>query len=262
MQYTTIMLEVRDNVAHITLNRPDAANSMNKEMARELMDATIELSQSPNVRAVLVSGAGRMFCSGGDIKEFGGKGKELPRHVQEMTTYLHAAVSRLVHLEVPVIAAVHGSAAGAGLPFACSADIVLAAESARFTLAYTRIGLAPDGGSTFFLPRLIGLKRSLELALLNRVLSAQEAMDWGIVTRIIPDTDLFNEAQKLASELAAGPTGAFAAAKRLMYAGWTATLETQMEQESQAITGISATADAAEGISAFLAKRPAVFKGP
>jgi 2-(1,2-epoxy-1,2-dihydrophenyl)acetyl-CoA isomerase len=261
MQYTTIMLEVRDNVAHITLNRPDAANSMNKEMARELMDAAIELSQSPNVRAVLVSGAGRIFCSGGDIREFGSKGKELPRHVQEMTTYLHAAVSRLVHLEVPVIAAVHGSAAGAGLPLACSADIVLAAESARFTLAYTRIGLAPDGGSTFFLPRLIGLKRSLELALLNRVLSAQEAIDWGMVTRIVPDADLFNEAQKLASELAAGPTEAFAAAKRLMYAGWTATLETQMERESQAITSMAATADAAEGISAFLAKRPAVFEG-
>ena len=261
MNYTTITLEVSENIGHLTLNRPDAANSMNKAMAYELMDATIELSRNQDIRAVLISGAGRMFCSGGDIKEFNSLGKGLPRHLQEMTTYLHAAVSRLVCLEVPVIAAVHGSAAGAGLPLACGADIVLAAESARFTMAYTRIGLSPDGGSTFFLPRLVGLKRSLELALLNRVLSAKEAQDWGIVTRVVPDADLFDEAQKTASQLAAGPTAAFAAAKRLMYVGWTATLETQLEQESRAITGMAATTDAIEGISAFVEKRPATFKG-
>ncbi|HEY91930.1 MAG TPA: enoyl-CoA hydratase [Dehalococcoidia bacterium] len=261
MEYSTITLEVRENIGYLTLNRPDAANSMSKQMTRELMDAATELGQSPELRAVLISGAGRMFCSGGDIKEFNSLGEELPRHVQEVTTYLHAAVSRLVRLEVPVVAAVHGSAAGAGLPLACGADIVLAAESTRFTMAYTRIGLSPDGGSTFFLPRLVGLKRSLELALLNRVLSAQEALDWGIVTRVVPDADLFDEAQKTVSQLAAGPTAAFASAKRLMYAGWTASLETQLEQESRSITENAATSDAIEGISAFVEKRPATFKG-
>ncbi len=261
MDYKTITLEVRENTGHLTLNRPDAANSMNKEMARELMDAAIELGQNREIRAVLISGAGKMFCAGGDIKEFNSLGKELPRHIQEMTTYLHAAVSRLVRLDVPVVAAVHGSAAGAGLPLACGADIVLAAESTRFTMAYTRIGLSPDGGSTFFLPRLIGLKRSMELALLNRVLSAQEALDWGIVTRVVPDADLLDEAQKTVSQLAAGPTAAFASAKRLMYTGWTASLETQLEQESRSITDMAAMADAVEGISAFVEKRSAVFKG-
>ncbi len=260
MAYSTILFEVSDGVARLTLNRPEAVNAINREMAWEMMDAA-QRCDDASVRAVLITGAGRMFCGGGDIKAFAAVGDELPVYIKELTTYLHQAVSRLARLDAPVVAAVQGSAAGAGLPFACSADITLAAESARFTMAYTRIGLAPDGGSTYFMPRFIGLKRAIELALTNRVLSAQEALDWGIVTRVVPDAELFEQAERLAVELAAGPTRAFGAAKRLMQSGLNETLETQLESESRAITAMARTADGGEGIAAFLAKRPATFTG-
>ena len=261
MEYQTILFEVRDGVAHITLNRPDAANSVNLQMARDLVDAAVRCGQDTSVRAVLLHGNGRMFCSGGDLKAFAAAGDGLPAHLKDLTIHLHAAVSMLARMKAPVIAAVHGSAAGAGLPLACAADIVLAAESTRFTMAYTRAGLTPDGGSTFFLPRLVGQRRALELALMNRVLSAREALDWGIVTMVVPDEELLDQARSLAAQLAAGPTKAFAAAKRLLLSGWTETLESQLEQESRAITAMAATADASEGIAAFLEKRRPGFKG-
>jgi 2-(1,2-epoxy-1,2-dihydrophenyl)acetyl-CoA isomerase len=141
------------------------------------------------------------------------------------------------------------------------ADLVLAAESARFTLAYTRAGLSPDGGSTYFLPRIIGVRRALELALTNRVLTAKEALDWGIVTRVVPDAELQAEAQTLAKQLAAGATRAFGAAKRLLHHSSSESLETQMELEAQAIADQARTRDAREGIAAFIAKRPASFRG-
>jgi 2-(1,2-epoxy-1,2-dihydrophenyl)acetyl-CoA isomerase len=147
------------------------------------------------------------------------------------------------------------------LSLVCAADLVLAAESAKFTVAYTRAGLVPDGSSTYFLSRIVGLRRALELTLTNRVLSAAEAMALGIVTRVVPEASLFREAQALAAELAAGPTQAFATAKRLLHSGWTGTLETQMELETRAIADIARTDDAREGIAAFIAKRVPVFQG-
>ncbi len=261
MQYKTLLFDVRDKVAHITLNRLEAANSLNKEMGTDLMHAVMHCGEDVAVRAVVISSHGNMFCSGGDLKEFAAQGKNLPYHLKEATTYLHAAISRLTHLEAPVIAAVGGSAAGAGMSLACACDIVLAAESARFTMAYSRVGLTPDGSSTYFLPRLVGLKRALELMLTSRVLSAQEAFDWGIVTRVVPDAELADQAHALAAQLAAGATKALGVAKRLLHAGWTETLETQMEHESQSIADIARTADAREGIAAFVEKRAAEFKG-
>lgn len=261
MQYEAIQFEVRDNVAYITLNRPEALNSINARMTMELMQATLSLSEDPEVRAVVVSGAGRMFCGGGDLKEFNAQGRHLPYHLKEMTTYLHAATSRLVRLDAPVIAAVHGNAAGAGMSLACACDIVIAAEGTRFTMAYTRVGLVPDGSSTYFLPRIVGQKRALELALTNRVLSAEEALEWGIVNRIVPEEELLTQAHSLAAQLAAGPTRSFGATKRLFNSGWTETLETQMENESQAIADMARTADSNEGIMAFLEKRTPKFRG-
>ncbi len=261
MQYKTLLFGVRDNVAHITLNRPEAANSMNKEMGIDLMHAVMHCGEDAAIRAVVISGTGKMFCSGGDLKEFAAQGKHLPYHMKEATTYLHTAISRMTRMEAPVIAAVGGSAAGAGMALVCACDIVLAAESAFFTMAYTRVGLTPDGSSTYFLPRLVGLKRALELALTNRVLSAQEALDWGIVTRVVPDAELADQAHALAAQLAAGATKSLGAAKRLLHSGWTETLETQMEHESQSMADIARTADANEGIASFLEKRAAEFKG-
>jgi 2-(1,2-epoxy-1,2-dihydrophenyl)acetyl-CoA isomerase len=257
----TLLYEVKDHVARITLNRPDAANALDMEMGRDLMHASIRASEDPAVRAVIITGAGKMFSGGGDLKSFAAQEDHLPAHLKEVALYLHAAISRFVRMDAPVIAAVNGSAGGAGMSLCLFADLVLAAESAKFTLAYTRAGLSPDGGSTYFLPRIIGVRRALELALTNRVLTAREAMDWGIVTRVVPDAELQGEAQTLAKQLASGATRALGAAKRLLHHSSSESLETQMELEAQAIADQARTADAREGIAAFIAKRPANFKG-
>ena len=174
---------------------------------------------------------------------------------------LHMAISRFVRMDAPLVVAVNGAAGGGGMSFVLAADLVLAAESAKFTMAYTRAGLSPDGGSTFFLPRIVGVRRALELALTNRVLTAREAQEWGLVTRVVPDAALAAEAQTLAAQLAAGATGAFGAAKRLLHHSSSESLETQMELEAQAIAERSRGADAREGIAAFIAKRAPRFGG-
>lgn len=261
MTYSTLLFDVRDGVAHITLNRPEAANSLSVELAQDFMHAVLRCDEDPAIRAVVITGAGRMFCAGGDLKSFAAQGDNLPYHLKEVTTYFHAGISRMARMDPPVVAAVNGAAAGAGMSLACACDIVLAGESARFTMAYTRAGLTPDGSSTYFLPRIVGIKRALELTLTNRALTAEEAQAWGIVTRVVPDAALLDEAGALAAQLAAGATRAFGASKRLLHSGWTETLETQMEHESQAIAHMARTADGREGIDAFLHKRAAAFEG-
>jgi len=260
MQYSTILFEVKDNVARITLNRPEAANALNLDMSKDLMHAALQCSEDPNIHVVIITGAGRMFSGGGDLKSFAAQGEHMPYHLKEVTTYLHAAVSRFTRMDALVIAAVNGTAAGAGLSLVCSCDLVLAAESAKFTMAYTRVGLTPDGSSTYFLPRIVGLKRALELTLTNRLFSAQEAQEWGIVTKVVPDANLQAEADALATQLASGAIGALGAAKRLLHSGWNETLETQMELETQTIAARAHTADGREGIAAFLEKRAPQFK--
>ena len=257
----TLLYEVKDHVARITFNRPDAANALNMQMALDLMHASIQASEDPSVRAALVTGAGKMFSGGGDLKSFAAQGDALPGHLKETALYLHAAVSRFVRMDAPVIVAVNGSAGGAGMSLCLFADVVLAAESAKFTMAYTRAGLSPDGSSTYFLPRIVGVRRALELALTNRVLTAREAADWGIVTKVVPDRELMTEAESLARELAAGATRALGIAKRLMHHSFSESLETQMELEAQAIAEAARTRDAREGIAAFIAKRKPNFSG-
>jgi 2-(1,2-epoxy-1,2-dihydrophenyl)acetyl-CoA isomerase len=261
MEFKTLLFDIRDNVAHITLNRPNEANSINEEMGKDLMHAALRCDEDPEIRAVLISGAGKIFSGGGDLKAFSAKGDQLPYYVKEITTYLHAAVSRFTRMDAPVVAAVHGAVAGAGMSIAIACDIVVAAETTRFMVAYTRAGLTPDGSATYFLPRIVGLKRALELTLTNRMFSAQEALQWGLVTRVVPDNELLAQARAIAVQLAAGPTRAYGVSKRLLHSGWAETLETQMENESQAIANSARTADAREGITAFLEKRPPKYKG-
>ncbi len=261
MEYKTILFDVRDGVAYITLNRPEVANSINLDMARDLMQAILYCDENPGVRAVMISGAGDIFCAGGDLKSFASHEEQLPLYLKEATIYFHSAVSHLTRMASPVVAAVQGAAAGAGMSLVCACDLVVAAESARFTMAYTQVGLTPDGSSTYFLPRIVGLKRALELTLTNRVLSAKEALDWGIVTKVVPDAELLTQAEALASQLASGATKALCTSKRLLHSGWVETLETQMENESRAIADMARTADAKEGITAFIAKRSPEFKG-
>jgi len=261
MKYKTLLFEARDGIARITLNRPEAANSLNADLAIDLMQVALRCDEDSSVRVVVLTGAGNVFCSGGDLKTFNTKGAELPQYMKETTVYLHTAVSRLTRMEAPLIGAVNGVAAGAGLSLVCACDIAISVESARFIMAYTRAGLTPDGSSTYFLPRAIGLKRALELALTNRMLSAKEALDWGIISRVVPDGQLSAEVDALAAQLASGATKAFGAAKRLLHSGWSESLETQMELESRAIADMSRTADGREGISAFVEKRTPRFKG-
>jgi 2-(1,2-epoxy-1,2-dihydrophenyl)acetyl-CoA isomerase len=256
----SVLFEVSDNVAFVTLNRPQAGNALDLEMAKELMAVALRCEGDPSVRAVLLRGAGNSFCAGGDVKVFAAQ-PQLPQYLREITSYLHLAISRFARLDAPVIAAVHGAAAGGGFSLAISCDLVLAAESATFLMAYSKIGMAPDGGSTYFLPRLVGLKRAMELTLTNRALSAAEACEWGIVSEVVSPDRLAARAEELARSLAQGPTGAFGAAKRLLHGGWNQSLETQMELESRAIAEAGGTADGQEGIRAFVEKRKARFNG-
>ena len=261
MDYETLQYEVRNGVAHITFNRPEVANALNRQLGLDLMHASLETNADPNVRAVLLTGAGRFFCAGGDLKSFAAEGEAMPSHLKEVTTYMHGAVSRFTRGDAPLVAAVNGAAAGAGMSLACSCDIVIAAESAVFTMAYTKAGLTPDGSSTYFLPRKVGISRAMELTLTNRLLSAHEAQQYGIVTTVVPDDALIAEATKVAETIAAGPTVAFGEARRLLHSGLVETLETQMELETQAIARMSVTTDGREGIAAFLEKRRPTFQG-
>jgi 2-(1,2-epoxy-1,2-dihydrophenyl)acetyl-CoA isomerase len=213
------------------------------------------------VRAELIRGAGARFCGGGDVKDFATRGPDLSHHLRAITVPLHAAVSQLVRLDAPVVAAVHGSAAGAGLGLVAAADLVVAGASTKFVLAYTGIGVTPDCASSWFLPRLVGLRRSLELALTNRVLDASEARDWGIVSSVVPDDDVTATAERLAAELANGPTRALGGVKRLLHGSLEHTLDQHLVLETEEICRAAATADAAEGIAAFVTKRRPVFNG-
>jgi 2-(1,2-epoxy-1,2-dihydrophenyl)acetyl-CoA isomerase len=261
MSFETLLFEIDEHVARLTLNRPDAGNAMNALMMRELRDAAIRCDEDAEIRAVLISGSGRMFCAGGDLRSFAAQGDGLPAFLKGITNDLHGAVSRFSRMNAPVVSAVNGFAAGAGFSLACGADVVVAAESARFALAYAGVGLTPDGSASFFLPRLIGLRRAQELMLTRRVLTASEALDWNLITRVVADGDLSEESFKLAAELAKGPTLAFGGAKRLLLRSSGDHLESQMEHEARSIADAARSADGREGIAAFLEKRAPGFVG-
>ncbi len=261
LEYETLLVNIKDNVAHITINRPDAANALNGQMGVDLFKVSIFCDENPDVRAVLLSSTGKIFCAGGDLKEFASHGEDLGSNLKELTVYFHAAMSRFARMDAPLIGAVHGIAGGAGMSIVCACDLVYAAETSRFVLAYTASGLTPDGSSTYYLPRLVGFRRAMELALTNRRLTAKEAMEWGVINRVVPEDELLHEAMETAKKLAAGPTLAFGATKRLLHSSWNESLETQMELEARAISDISKTTDAQEGIDAFLNKRKPEYKG-
>ena len=260
-EFTTLSLTVDNGVATLVLNRPDAANSLNMTMAQELMHAAIRCDEDTSIRAVLLTGSGKMFCAGGDLKSFAEYGEALPSAIKELTVYLHAAVSRLLRMQKPLIVAVNGTAAGAGFSLAMTGDLVLTARSAKFTMAYTAAGLTPDGGASYILPRLAGVRRAQQLILTNRRLSAEEALDWGLVTEVVDDDALATQAQALATQLASGPTRALAKTRELLLGNWDNSLEAQLEQEARGIAAMTTTADGREGIDAFLNKRAPVYRG-
>ena len=261
MELETIAYEVVANVAHIRFNRPDDANAVNPQFARDIRAATLEAHYDDDVRVVLVSAAGRVFCAGGDLKEFHQAGNRLPSVASDMLTDFHGAIYRLHRMTKPVVAAVGGAAGGAGMSIMCSFDLVVASENAKFTMAYTRAGVTPDGTSTYFLARHVGLRRALDLTLTNRVLTATEAEQWGLVNRVVPKGEADQAATAIANELASGPAWAIGHAKRLIYEGFDSSLEESGEREMHAITQSMAMHDGQEGIAAFVEKRAAEFDG-
>ncbi|MCP4318514.1 MAG: enoyl-CoA hydratase [Hyphomicrobiales bacterium] len=261
MTYETIKMDITSSVATITLNRPDDANALNAQMAVELFDASVRCSNDSDIRAVLITGTGKMFCAGGDLKDMHDRGDEKPAHLVRMATNLHAAITRFAHMDAPVIMAVNGTAAGGGFSLALAGDYVLAAEEAKFVSAYTASGLTPDGSSTFHLAKHVGLLRAKELLFTNRRLTAEEACAWGMVTKVVPAARLLEEAQELAANFATGPTKAYGGLKRLLLTAYSDTMETQLEKETQGISGVMHTHDGPHGLESFLGKKKPEFKG-
>jgi 2-(1,2-epoxy-1,2-dihydrophenyl)acetyl-CoA isomerase len=259
MSQTTVNVETRGAVAVVTIDRPDSSNTLNVQVGMDLLAAAITCGRNSAVRAVVLTGAGKHFCFGGDLRAMQAKGGGVEAYIRELTGYLHTAISQFVRMDAPVIAAVNGTAAGGGVGFVAMADLAIAGESSRFNLAYTASGLVPDCSTTFFLPRIVGAKRTLELMLTNRTLDAKEALAWGLVNQVVPDATVLPEALKLAEKLAAGPLRAFGKTKRLL-AQSLAGLDSQMVLESEGIAQQAATPEGQEGISAFLEKRKPRFK--
>lgn len=261
MTHETIDFDVEGAVATITLNRPDAANGMNLAVMQALAEAAVRCDETAGVRAVVITGAGRFFSAGGDVKGFAAAGDDVGALIKEMTMYFHAAVSRFARMDAPVVAAVNGMAAGAGLSLVAACDLAISARSAVFLSAYTAAGLSPDGSSTYFLPRLVGMRRAAELMLTNRRLSADEALEWGLVNEVVADGDLRDRVAALAGSLSVGPTRAHGAVKGLLHASATSSLETQMELEARSIAATAQTRDGREGVGSFVEKREPRFRG-
>ncbi len=256
------LLGLREGVAHLRLNRPDASNGMNIELLLALNEAILACHGEPEVRVLLISGEGPNFCAGGDVRAFAAEGEKLPQYVGKATAYLQSAILGLIRLQAPVVAAVHGFAAGGGgFGLVCAVDMVIAAESARFLAGATRVGMAPDAGGSVTLARLVGMRKATEILLTNPVLTAIEARDLGIVNRVVPDADLAAAALALARELAAGAPKALAATKRLLWNGVGSSVEACLPEEARTVTELSGTADAREGLAAVIERRRPLFTG-
>ena len=257
-EYQTLTFEQDGPIARIVLNRPDAANGMNDVMTAELAQVARRCDTAPT-KVVVLTGAGRFFCAGGDLKAMAASPLGPGPFVKGIADDLHRAISTFARMDAVLITAVNGVAAGAGFSLAIAGDLVLAADSASFTMAYTRAGLSPDGSSSYYLPRLVGVRRTQELMLTNRTLSAAEAADWGLVTAVVPAAELADRTEELAEQLASAAKGSSAAVKKLMLASFGSGLEEQMELEGRLIAACADSADGREGIEAFLNKRAPTF---
>jgi 2-(1,2-epoxy-1,2-dihydrophenyl)acetyl-CoA isomerase len=256
--FETLTFARHESVADIVLNRPEAANGMNDTLTHELA-VVAALCDTPETKVVTITGAGRFFCAGGDLKAIGAA-DDAGAFVKGIADDLHRALSTFARMDAVVITSVNGTAAGAGFSLAVVGDLVLAADSAKFTMAYTKAGLSPDGSASYWMPRLVGIRRTQQLMLTNRTLSAAEALDWGLLTEVVPADELAARTQALAAEMAGTSRTANGTVKRLLLGTYRTGLEEQMELESRYISASVRSADGQEGIAAFLNKRAPEFR--
>lgn len=254
-----VHVEVLGRVAVLTLSRPESGNAIDLNMADSLRQAVLACAADDAVRAVLLTGQGRAFCVGGDVKAFAAAGAAASALVDTLTASLHTAIARLASMDKPLVTAINGAAAGAGFGLAILGDVALAARSAKFAMAYGAIGLTPDGGATWLLPRLVGLRQAQRLALTGERIDAQEAERIGLISAVVDDATLKDEALALARSLAEGPRQAFAHTRALLHQSLSNGLETQLEREARDIAKAIAGSEGQEGIAAFVARRRADF---
>ena len=246
------------DVVHLHLNRPEALNALDVPLARALAQAARELCADPQVRAVVLSGVGRAFCAGGDLAQMQADPVPVAR---ELIEALHEAIVHLNALRAPVLASVHGVVAGAGVSLLLACDLAIAAEGTRFNLAYVNVGASCDGSSSWSLPRVVGLRKALEIALLGESLDAAEALRLSLVNRVVPAAELEAQTRRLAQQLASGPTRALGEMKQLLRGSQQASLREQLDAEAAAFLRCAATQDFNDALSAFIGKRPARFAG-
>ena len=258
----TVLLEIDGAVATMTLNRPESLNAIDHVLAKDLRETAREAEMNSKVRCLVVRGSGPAFMAGGDIRAFKERlSKNLDRYIIDVTHDLHDAIMAFRRMPKPVIASVHGAAAGAGFSLAMSCDMVIATEDAVFTLAYSVLGASPDGSSTYSLPRLVGYHRAMELMLLSDRFGVERAQELGLINFIVPKDELKAETKKLAERLSNGPTFAYGRAKALLGKSLERGIGDQLDAEAQNIMECSRTADFAEGVDAFLNKRKPTFIG-
>lgn len=263
----TVSTDMRNHVCWITFNRPSALNAITLEMATALADITGAIKDRPDIRAVVMQGSGKHFMAGGDIPTFqtildnATNDEERQAPISNLINEVHRCITNMRTMGQPILGSVRGAVAGAGVSMCLACDLVVAADDAVFNLAYCHLGTSPDGGSTFHLPRAIGLKRSFEMALLGDRINAATAEKWGLINWVVASTELENETEKRAGQLASGPTSAHARAKQLLNRSSENVLETQLNLELEAFAACAITDDFSEGVDAFLGKRKADFKG-
>lgn len=259
---STLRFERDGAIARLTLDRPQSGNAITLDLARELADAARRCAEDAGIRCVLLSGSGRLFCSGGDLSAFAAAGDAAPQRLRELATTLHGALLTLARMRKPLVTAINGPAAGAGLSLAIIGDVVLAARSAHFTAAYGSVGLSPDGGMSWWLPRLVGLRRAQDLIISNRRIAADEAAAIGLVSRVVDDAMLAAQADDCATTLSRAATGAIGAARTLLLDGASRSFAEQLDAEVEAIVRAGSSAEHREGLAAVLARRAPDFPAP
>jgi 2-(1,2-epoxy-1,2-dihydrophenyl)acetyl-CoA isomerase len=257
----TVLLTIENHIATITLNRPQQMNSYNDALSADLQAVVQEVARNNDVRAVLLCGAGDLFMAGGDLKYFHDNLDTISESVHQLLHQLTCTIHSLQSLQKPVLACVHGSVAGVGLSLMLAADLVIAAESTRFTTAYSKVGLSPDGGASYFLPRIVGTKKAMQLFFLSEQFDAKTAQELGLVNWVVPMEQLREQTQKIIEGLAQGPTQAFAGIKALVNQSSNTTLSQQLVSEGANFVRCTATKDFRLGVTAFLQKKPVVFEG-